>query len=645
MDAWQKIAAWHEQLLGAALAWRANHPEFRFCFRTRDNDEGRLAKGYWFTGNDDYLFFAPFRPNDQNNKTKTVGFVVLFNEAGDPSKCYLEIVFGGARPKGLAKVHEEIVSTLGGFREVSKRHKYQRTYASPDPLVSFQEFLSKDHPRICEIIQAAGQNNVFLVSDDKFQKMFATIEALRSRKSTRPVPQPVRTEKTPCKNLILYGPPGTGKTHWLRAKFADYTDAPEEVDEDTRIQETLAAFGWRSVIAASLADLGRPARVPEIRAHRWVSAKTRERGRLAGSVTSTIWGRLMDHTPESSTTVKAANRRPPAIFSKSENSEWELMPDWKDADPESVDLLRLLGTKSTSTSEAIRRYRTVTFHPSFGYEDFVRGIRPVAVGEDGATQFRVVDGAFKQICDEARRNPGKRYALFIDEINRANIAKVFGELITLIEPDKRAVFDEAGRLTHGMAVQLPGGEDAEVAEPRFGVPPNLDIFGTMNTADRSIALLDVALRRRFEFMEMEPNETLLGSVGKIDLGSLLRQINDRLEFLLDRDHRIGHAYLMNLGSLEDLQRVFRVQIIPLLQEYFFDDFARVATVLSTSATASAFVSRQRVLHRDLFAGPSSEGVPESRDRFVITKAETWTEGDFRAIYSPATSDADSEVRG
>jgi 5-methylcytosine-specific restriction protein B len=282
----------------------------------------------------------------------------------------------------------------------------------------------------------------------------------------------------------------------------------------------------------------------------------------------------------------------------------------------------------------------VTFHPSFSYEEFIRGIRPVQQEEDGTTQFRLVDGVFKQACDEARANPAKRYAFFIDEINRANIAKVFGELITLIEPDKRAVYDSAGRLISGMVVQLPGGELTDAADPPFGVPANLDIFGTMNTADRSIALLDIALRRRFEFREMEPEYALLErEVGTVHLGQMLRRINDRLEFFLDRDHRIGHAYLMPVQHLTDLRASFRLKLIPLLQEYFFDDFSRVASVLATAPGAPPFVERQRLPFESLFCGTRPNGMARERDRYVMTSDESWTEDSFRGIYESTASES------
>lgn len=436
-------------------------------------------------------------------------------------------------------------------------------------------------------------------------------------------------------NLIVYGPPGTGKTHWLRERFRYYTDAPNNVDPETWLQETLTVHGWRSVIAAALADLGRSARVPEIRAHRWVQAKAKQRGRAPAGVQATLWGYLQEHAPATSETVSVSVRRPPYLFDKRESGEWQLLPGWQELDDESAHLWQTLKAGPQAATEAVHRYKVVTFHPSYTYEDFVRGIRPVRTAEDGTTQFRLVDGKFKQICDEAHANPGKRYALFIDEINRANIAKVFGELITLIEPDKRAVFDAHGRLVEGLAVHLPGEEEADSAERPFGVPKNLDIYGTMNTADRSIALLDVALRRRFQFEERGPDYgTLSAIVEGIQLDLLLRRINDRLEYLLDRDHRIGHAYLMKAQSLDAVREAFAKQLIPLLQEYFFDDFSRVALVLATVGD-QAFVKEEPLSFGRLFNVQRLDGVPGDRSRFVVTSPASWSAHSFRGIYEEA----------
>jgi 5-methylcytosine-specific restriction protein B len=443
---------------------------------------------------------------------------------------------------------------------------------------------------------------------------------------------PIRAGEPPV-NLILFGPPGTGKTHWLRQKMAEYTDAPSQVDPETWLHETLSGYGWRAVIAAALADLNRPARVPEIRAHRWVQAKAKQRARVPAGVQATLWGYLQDHTPPTSTTVNIAVRRQPFVFDKRDTGDWELLPGWQEQDDEAAALLRTLRAGPRAGSESIQRYKVVTFHPSFTYEDFVRGIRPVRTAEDGRTEFRLVDGKFKQICDEAHANPGRRYALFIDEVNRANIAKVFGELITLIEIDKRAVFDGEGRLLAGMAVHLPGDEEADTADRAFGVPQNLDIYGTMNTADRSIALLDVALRRRFRFEEREPRYDLSEMDREADgvhLGRLLLRLNERLEYLLDRDHRVGHAYLMHVQGLHDLRDVFERQIVPLLQEYFFDDFSRIALVLATSGPP--FVAEQSLAFGSLFPGPRNDTVPLQRSRFVVTPRGEWTAQSFLGLY-------------
>lgn len=167
----------------------------------------------------------------------------------------------------------------------------------------------------------------------------------------------------------------------------------------------------------------------------------------------------------------------------------------------------------------------------------------------------------------------KRYVLIIDEINRGNAAGIFGELITLLEPDKREGRHEA------LMTILP------YSRTFFAIPPNLYVLGTMNTADRSVESLDVALRRRFAFREVPPAPEVIAKFANkpviqgIDLAKLLDTINRRIERLLDREHRIGHAYFLEVDSLDELKQIFAERIIPLLQEYFFNDYAKIGLVL------------------------------------------------------------------
>ncbi len=232
------------------------------------------------------------------------------------------------------------------------------------------------------------------------------------------------------------------------------------------------------------------------------------------------------------------------------------------------------------TAEKAGLVRWCTFHPAYGYEDFIEGFRP-QINVAKQLVFERCAGIFKKLCEDARDNSEERkYFLVVDEINRGDIPRIFGELLTLLEKDKR-----------GLEVTLP------LSGERFTVPQNVHVLGTMNTADRSIALLDTALRRRFGFVELMPDISVLGVAsagGSIPLGLWLAALNDRLRVHLGRDARnlqIGHAYLLENGHpVTDFARFVQIlaeDIVPLLEEYCYEDYGALAQILGSGLVDEA----------------------------------------------------------
>ena len=219
------------------------------------------------------------------------------------------------------------------------------------------------------------------------------------------------------------------------------------------------------------------------------------------------------------------------------------------------------------------RLAFVTFHQNFSYEDFIQGIKPVL---NEQMKFDLEDGIFKEMADKAKKDLENKYVIIIDEINRANVSRVFGELITLIEPDKRWN-EKEGQID--WSVKLPSGKD-------FVVPDNLYIIGTMNTADKSIALLDVALRRRFVFEAMYPLYNSSIPYRNPAYSDYLKKLNDLIVAKIGagrgHDLQIGHSYFMDLDSKDDFIKNMNDKVIPLLMEYFMNNVEDVKTILTKS---------------------------------------------------------------
>jgi hypothetical protein len=445
-------------------------------------------------------------------------------------------------------------------------------------------------------------------------------------------------------NLILYGPPGTGKTYSLQQDYIPaFTRQPSEVRGIDVATEIVADLGWLPVITLAIHQLGGRAKVDQLMEHDLVRAKyalNAPKSPLRGI----LWGYLGQHTIEASTTVNMKRRLGELLFDKEQDGTWRLAAPLPD---DMADIALSLGRRKPATST--EDFVFTTFHQSYSYEDFMEGIKPRVVREGDEEEaaplvYELQDGVFSRAAraalrltdfhgtlDECCRLPkaeraklfegARPYAIFIDEINRGNVSRVLGELITLLEDDKRLGADNE------IIATLP------YSRTLFGVPRNLYVIGTMNTADRSVDALDTALRRRFAFQELAPQPDLLSfpMEGSIDLGAMLRMINRRLEKLCDRDHCIGHAYFLPLEDDPTLTRLTEVMarsVLPLLQEYFFGDWGKIGLVLGPE-----FVRARDLRSTELADFPHDDReILNERIVYEVVDLNTLTILSYRRIY-------------
>jgi Cdc6-like AAA superfamily ATPase len=425
-------------------------------------------------------------------------------------------------------------------------------------------------------------------------------------------------------NIILYGPPGTGKTYYLKNHlFMLFTDENAQLSKEEFCNQLVRDLAWWQIISIVVIDL-KETDVQKIYSHPLLQAKIK----ISQNATpkNTIWAFLQRHTKDDCPNVKFTKRDSPQFFWKDEKGNWSI--DLDIVKSETPDFLDLLDRYNNDTLILIseKRYIFTTFHQSFSYEDFIEGIKPNLVKKEDQSEnedigYHIKPGIFREIVERAINNKEKKYALFIDEINRGNIASIFGELITLIEEDKR---------DNEITVTLPYSKD------KFGVPSNLYIIGTMNTADRSVEALDTALRRRFTFIEMNPKPDLLSKpeykCEGLNLEKMLLTINNRLEKLLDKDHCIGHSYFMTIKNKQnpnnELKTIFLNKILPLLQEYFYGDWGKIMLVLG-----EGFVGLKTESINFLGNDASSDYEEfENKPVYYFKESKDWTLSTFRGIY-------------
>ncbi len=472
-----------------------------------------------------------------------------------------------------------------------------------------------------------------------------------------PLPETVDGEHHP-ENIILYGPPGTGKTFSTTRRALELLRV-KEIPEDPSAQGEMFRLFQRHERVEFVTfhqSYGYEEFVEGLR-------PVIESGQVNYEVHPGVLKRVAKKAREA---YEAATRRDgagPDDFDELWRRLWEKLATPQRRPSSEMDCLLQRGTSDAtlrvrkldpSSGEVIEEYAAMSVT-----RDGLRLVwaRRSELGEDATTtalqtklrELRSTGAhgtalwvAWRALWDEAReverkppRRPIPQFVLVIDEINRGNISKILGELITLLEPDKRLGMPNA------LSLRL-----AYTPDETFALPPNLHVLGTMNTADRSIALIDVALRRRFTFEETPPRPELLRGEPPTELGELaarvLAKINARIRYLLDADHQIGHAYLLGVSTYEGLRDVFVRRVIPLLYEYFHGAPAQVAAVLGCPfdddgkprrpGKAPTILDVKRESEQDVF-GFDDEDIEEQRLTYeVAPKFRGGSEGDLKPYF-------------
>ncbi len=640
----EQIIEKHNELFKYLINYRKENQFFTFATRKNHNSHKeniskcRLCSGYKFQGDETYIYI-PLYKIGSGHMINTIGFSVSL----DKNKQSIVITTKGRTNEIELKIYEDIINKLKELDLFEITH-YDSGYTSftfkEDDLYTNLNYYIKQFKNICdEIIKQNDFENDFFISIGDFEKNLKKLD------KNFDINEGERVQYNKIKiplNQILYGSPGTGKTYNTINKALEIIfnlDTKNKSKEDiedklvklsenelTEDEKQETEDNPRKILKACFEKYKKSGQIEFVTFHQSYGYEEFVEG-----IKAETKGENINYEVKSGIFKKLCEK----AMGK-ENNNFNEKIEWLKSQCSESDNKSLKIGSFTVTYREGKTFRIKPENSKNSETDYPASIENIEKMYKGSLRKEVYNPTYvvgilnylyenglkkyNEIHDDNNRN----YILIIDEINRGNISKIFGELITLIEPSKRIGADEE------IKVKLPYSEDSE--EP-FGVPQNLYIIGTMNTADRSIAPIDTALRRRFVFEEMAPDPSLLSKektpdiYEDVNLQSLLKAINTRIEYLYDRDHTIGHAYLIDVKNLDDLRFAFKNKIIPLLAEYFYEDWENIDLVLNQNRFIIPNTDNKSYLSKEI------QDRIINKTTYKVSDDSTWTKEHFIKIYN------------
>lgn len=612
----QLVIQWSNTILDYLLDYRKKHPELTFWLRRRNPE--RLKKGYWFQGSH-YIFVGFVNRSGNMNKTKQLGFVVDFYNPESP-RCYLEVVWHWEQNQDVINCYEDLRNSLKSNRSIGT-FKYQKDYINNDIIKNLEQFLANDKPIIDNTIKRFKLQDLLFIKPADFQKVLTRTLSIREqlKKSQNIELEDENDEDNDDVNFW-----------WLNANPKYWNILDFKVGE-TQFYTSISENGYKRQIYENFKNIRKgdvivgyqTTPVRKVLALYEVTKELHEDPN-EGEIFEFVIKEFLKEPIGYSSLHELSELKDFEFFLRPQGSLFRLTSEEFDAIQNIIDGAKesviVLKTDDYTKEEAIiesglspnifeefesiikRRkqvifqgppgtgksylamvflkyltnkkkdqFEVIQFHPSYSYEDFIEGYRPT----EGNKGLELKDGIFKLICQKAtvsqQAKEAKNYVILIDEINRGNLSKIFGELLYSLEyRDKRV------KLTYSPEVE-------------FFIPSNLYIIGTMNTADRSLAVVDYALRRRFSFISLYTDyQLLLNSLEKRVSGINSQQLTDNLKKInnyisnnhsLGKSFEVGHSYFLKAEDIilnyQTIESIWNYEISPLLEEYYFDNPSEV----------------------------------------------------------------------